>query len=184
MELLGLVRYHGNERMRSIPILFSPPPQLSPAAAWEGASTHYLRLLAFIPSPGRRGKARMGASSHPQSNGMRNALTQRRATTLRRHATDAEVVLWQRLRRRQILGLRFRRQVPIGPYIADFACLESKIIIEIDGSQHLNSEHDRVRDRFLRECGFRLLRYWSHDVLRETDAVMEAIYKAVKMPPS
>lgn len=115
---------------------------------------------------------------------MRNALTQRRATTLRRHATDAEVVLWQRLRRRQILGLRFRRQVPIGPYIADFACLESKIIIEIDGSQHLNSEHDRVRDRFLRECGFRLLRYWSHDVLRETDAVMEAIYKAVKMPPS
>jgi very-short-patch-repair endonuclease len=129
----------------------------------------------------------MGASekSHGRSNGMRNALTQRRATTLRHTLTDSEQQLWQRLRRRQVRGLRFRRQVPIGPYIADFACLEIALIIEIDGGQHAGSEYDRIRDAFLRKSGFRVLRYWSHDVLIRTDVVMEAIFSETlkEMPP-
>lgn len=115
---------------------------------------------------------------------MRNALTQRRATSLRHSLTDSEQALWRLLRRRQINGLRFRRQVPIGPYIADFACLEISVVIEVDGSQHIDSEHDRVRDQYLKAQGFRLLRFWSNDVLRDTQSVAEAIYRATKMPPS
>ena len=88
-----------------------------------------------------------------RSKGLRNALTQQRATTLRRSVTDSERHLWQRLRRRQLNGLRFRRQVPIGPYIADFACLEILLIVEVDGGQHADSAHDRTRDAYLIEQG-------------------------------
>jgi primosomal protein N' (replication factor Y) len=114
---------------------------------------------------------------------MRNALSQRRATELRQRLTDAEQELWRRLRRRQIRGLRFRRQTPIGPYITDFVCLEVKLAIEVDGSQHADSHHDVIRDEYFRKNGYEVLRYWSHDVLRETDAVVESIYQAIKTPP-
>jgi very-short-patch-repair endonuclease len=114
---------------------------------------------------------------------MRNALAQRRATELRRQLTDTETALWHRLRRRQINGLHFRRQVPIGSYIADFACAEIKLIIEVDGSQHANSSHDAARDAYLRKQGYRILRFWSHDVLLSTDSVVQSIYEATKMPP-
>ena len=115
---------------------------------------------------------------------MRNALTQQRATSLRHELTDSEQHLWQQLRRRQIRGLRFRRQVPIGPYIADFACIDIALIIEVDGGQHFDSQHDRTRDQYLHAQGFRVLRFWSNDVLRQTDAVVEAIYQATQMPPT
>lgn len=114
---------------------------------------------------------------------MRNALAQRRATELRLRSTDAEKLLWQRLRRKQIRNLRFRRQVPLGPYIADFACVEKKLIIEIDGSQHANSSHDAIRDAYLRKRGYRVLRLWSNDVLLCMDSVVQSIYEVTKMPP-
>lgn len=86
-----------------------------------------------------------------------------------------------RLRRRQIENLRFRRQVPIGPYIADFACLEIQLVIEIDGRQHIDSKHDLIRDMYLETQGYQVLRFWSNEVLSQTDAVLESIFQAIRM---
>ncbi|MBX3499237.1 MAG: endonuclease domain-containing protein [Alphaproteobacteria bacterium] len=112
------------------------------------------------------------------------------ARSLRRELTEAERALWRRLRRRQFLDARFRRQVPIGPYIADFACLKSRLIIELDGSQHVEAaSYDTRRDAFLGREGFTVLRFWNGDVLARPDSVMEAIFVALdrvrlRHPPS
>ena len=97
------------------------------------------------------------------------------ARVLRRRMTDAERRLWRVLRYRQLLGCRFRRQHPIGPYIADFACLERGLVIEVDGGQHAASSADPTRDAFLRRQGFRVLRVWNLDVLQNIDGVCAAI---------
>ena len=99
-----------------------------------------------------------------------------RARALRQSQTDAETLLWFRLRNRQLLDLKFRRQRPIGRYIADFACLEIGLVIELDGGQHAEQlAHDARREEDMRALGFRTLRFWDHEVLKETDAVMEKI---------
>ncbi len=105
---------------------------------------------------------------------MTNATPRDFARLLRRNLTDAEQRLWSRLRRRQVLGWKFRRQLPIGPYIADFVCLEAKIVVEIDGGQHGGAE-DHERDEWLDREGYRVLRFWNNEVLAETDAVLEVI---------
>ncbi len=100
---------------------------------------------------------------------------------LRNNPTDAERHLWYRLRLRQINGFKFRRQRPIGPYICDFVCLEASIIVEIDGSQHVEqAAYDEERDTFLRTRGYRVLRFWNHDVLVRTEAVIETIFEALQ----
>jgi adenine-specific DNA-methyltransferase len=102
--------------------------------------------------------------------------TTQRARNLRSHLTDAEQKLWHCIRRRQLAGARFRRQHPIGRYITDFACLEYKLVIEIDGGQHAeHTTYDAARDAFLCQCGYTVLRYWNHQVLQETEAVLEEI---------
>ena len=102
------------------------------------------------------------------------------ARNLRRNATEAERHLWRRLRKRALGGHRFRRQHPIGPYVADFACLQARLIVELDGSQHMESEsYDAQRDTYLAERGFQVLRFWDHQVLQETDLVLEAIFEAL-----
>ena len=99
-----------------------------------------------------------------------------RARALRKSSTDAEDLLWFRLRNRQLLDLKFRRQRPIGKYIADFACLEIGLVIELDGGQHLDQiAYDDRRAGGMRQLGFQTLRFWDHEVLKETDAVMEKI---------
>lgn len=100
---------------------------------------------------------------------------------LRRAMTDAELKLWRVLRGRQLEGLKFRRQHPIPPYVADFCCIEKKLIIELDGSQH-EVRSDTVRTRILRSQGWTLLRFWDHDVLRATEAVVVAIWNTVCGP--
>jgi very-short-patch-repair endonuclease len=87
--------------------------------------------------------------------------------------TDAERLLWSRLRGRR-LGFKFRSQHSLGPFVADFVCLERKLIIEADGGQH-NPEADRPRTDYLRRRGFRILRFWNHDILRNIDGVTETI---------
>jgi very-short-patch-repair endonuclease len=105
------------------------------------------------------------------------------ARTLRKDPTRAERILWQSLRRRQLAGFRFRRQHSVGPYICDFACLEASIILELDGSQHVEqSDYDRRRDNFLRSHGFRVLRFWNNDVLVRTEVVLKTIYEALQRP--
>lgn len=100
---------------------------------------------------------------------------------LRREMTDAERTLWYRLRGSQLDGLKFRRQHPIPPYIADFCCVGLRLIVELDGSQH-NADADAVRTRILASQGWTILRFWDSDVLLNTDAVLEAIWNAVRAP--
>lgn len=94
---------------------------------------------------------------------------------LRRNMTDAEHKLWYRLRANQ-LGLKFRRQHPFENYILDFVCLPIKLVVEVDGGQHLEQvEYDARRAAFLEAAGFRILRFWNNQVLAEIDTVVEAI---------
>ena len=105
------------------------------------------------------------------------------ARKLRNNPTDAEKVLWKHLRLRQVEGHKFRRQQPLGPYIVDFVCLDRKLIVEVDGGQHLEqSASDAKRTAWLEGRGFRLLRYWNDQVLKEPEAVTEAIWNALNTP--
>ena len=98
---------------------------------------------------------------------------------LRGDMTDAEKRLWQRLRGRQMAGFKFRRQHPFMDFVLDFVCLETRLVVEVDGRQHQDSLRDRVRDQRLHEAGFRVLRFWNNQVLEETDAVADAIWVAL-----
>ncbi len=99
-----------------------------------------------------------------------------RAKGMRGGATEAERVMWFRLRDRRFMGLKFRRQVPLGRYIVDFVCRELKLIVELDGGQHSEQvEYDNCRSEWLRTQGYSVLRFWNNQVLGETDAVMEAL---------
>ncbi len=105
----------------------------------------------------------------------------RRATArrLRARQTGAEMALWRELRKLEVKGTHFRRQVPIGPYVADFACLASRLVIELDGSQHgekTAQAHDYARTRWLRSEGYRVLRYWNNDLTANLQGVMETIH--------
>ena len=98
------------------------------------------------------------------------------ARQLRKRMTDAESQLWRHLRRRNIEGFKFRRQHPLGPFVADFACLEARLIVEIDGGQHDEREsYDGRRDAWLSQQGYRVLRFWNNEVLCETESVLEVI---------
>ena len=101
---------------------------------------------------------------------------------LRKNMTEAEKRLWSRLRSHQILGLKFRRQHPIGNYIVDFACLERKLVIELDGGQHLGDKKDKLRDAWLENEGFKVIRFWNDQVLKETEAVVEDILRNAESP--
>ena len=102
----------------------------------------------------------------------------RRARELRRNSTDAERLLWRHLRDRRLAGLKFRRQQPLGPFFADFVCLEAHLIVEVDGGQHAHrTRQDDSRTQYLCKLGFRVLRYWNNDVLRDVRAVLEEIWR-------
>ena len=101
-----------------------------------------------------------------------------RAKTLRRNLTDAESRLWGELRGNRLCGHNFRRQVPLGLYVVDFVCFANRLIVELDGEQHgfdANQEADARRTAWLQAEGFRVIRFWNNEVLKETDAVCNAI---------
>jgi adenine-specific DNA-methyltransferase len=107
----------------------------------------------------------------------------RNARSLRTASTDAEAALWRHLRARRLGNLKFRRQFPISGYVADFVCLEAKLIVELDGGQHLETQaRDAHRTAVLMKSGFRVLRFWDDDVLKDVQSVLEEILRAV--PPS
>lgn len=104
------------------------------------------------------------------------------ARNLRKNATDAEKLLWYHLRSRRLLGFKFRRQAVMGSYIVDFVCHDTRLIIEIDGSQHMqNTQADQKRTAWLESRGFRVLRFWNHEVLKQKESVLERIVEA--LPP-
>ena len=105
----------------------------------------------------------------------------KQAKKLRGEMTDAERRLWYRLRAHRFDGVKFKRQVPIGRYVVDFACMSRKVVLEIDGGQHADNEADRVRDQQLAEQGFKVLRFWNHDVFQQTLSVLEVIMSASSM---
>jgi very-short-patch-repair endonuclease len=96
--------------------------------------------------------------------------------------TDAERRLWYRLRAHRFDGHKFKRQIPVGPYVVDFACLGRKLIVEVDGGQHADNQDDVMRDQYLRTQGFRVLRFWNNDVLKNTDGVLEVILSELDAP--
>ena len=104
------------------------------------------------------------------------------ARTLRRDMTEAEAKLWHELRGRRLTGLKFRRQVPIPPYVADFLCADAMLVVEIDGSQHGASVPDANRTAFMRGRGFRVLRFWNDEVLREMESVCDTIIAYARDP--
>jgi very-short-patch-repair endonuclease len=108
--------------------------------------------------------------------GTLSTMANENARQLRRELTDAERRLWTHLRQNQLDGHRFRRQVPIGPYIVDFACLSARVLIEVDGGQHTDALHyDAARSAWLEARGYQVLRFWNNDVLSNTDGVLMVI---------
>lgn len=108
------------------------------------------------------------------------------AREMRGRMTDAEALLWMLLRNRRIAGSKFRRQHPVGRYILDFYCVEKQLGVELDGGQHGEVvAYDQRRDDWLRAQGIQVLRFWNNQMLAETEAVMEEIYRRVveKAPP-
>jgi very-short-patch-repair endonuclease len=105
----------------------------------------------------------------------------KKARALRNGATDAERVLWRHLRGRQLQGFKFRRQYPIAGYIADFACVEIKLVIDLDGGQHGERQaEDAERTRKIEVNGYRVLRFWNHDVLLHVDVVLDEIIRRLR----
>ncbi len=128
-----------------------PHPDLPPSRGKEEA-VEPPRVSSPSPSTG---EGRGGGGSAPKT---------QRARELRRNMTDAEKRLWRELRLRQFDAHKFRRQFPLGPYIVDFVCLDARLVIEVDGGQHLDSPEDRRRDAWLATQGFRVLRFWNTTV--------------------
>ena len=108
-----------------------------------------------------------------------------KARTLRHQPTPAETQLWQCLRNRQLSGYKFRRQYPVGEYIADFACITAGLIIELDGNHHADQEqraYDDVRTLFLQTAGFRILRFWNNQILDDLPTVLQTIEHSLRSP--
>ncbi len=162
-----------------------PPPQPSPSLG-EGEDTCANPLPQHGGGLGR-GKRPPGLSASDEKPTYKirtRTKTLKRARQLRTQLTDAEMRLWKYLRRRQLNGFYFRKQCPIGPYIADFACLDARLIIELDGGQHAGSGTDAVRDAWFTAHGYRTLRFWNNDVLANTDGVITVIIEALGQPES
>jgi very-short-patch-repair endonuclease len=108
-------------------------------------------------------------------------LSNRLQRKLRKTMTDTERALWQVLHHRQLSGLKFRRQHPFGDYVLDFVCLENKLVLELDGSQHQEQiPQDEERTRSLAKAGFTVLRFWNNEVLQQAEAVKDKIWLAVQ----
>jgi very-short-patch-repair endonuclease len=109
------------------------------------------------------------------------------AKAMRSEMTDAELKLWNALRANRLMGLKFRRQLPIGPYIVDFACPSKRLIVEADGSQHAdNMAYDAKRTAFLEHSGWKVLRFWNDDVLKDVDSICQHILNVsgLSAPPN
>ena len=133
------------------------------------------RPLAPTGGEVSRALARDGEGGSEPSRSRRTSGATERARAMRRDGTKAEALLWIELKAKRLGGFRFVRQLPIGKYIADFACRSKKLIVEVDGSQHADSKRDRRRDSFLRSQGWSTIRFWNDDVLRHRTSVCETI---------
>ncbi len=112
-----------------------------------------------------------------------NTTNRDRARELRKNLTDTERLLWAALRGRRFAGFKFRRQMPLGSYIVDFVCLDRRLVIELDGGQHTQqADYDQRRTDWLRSQGFRVIRFWNHEVLQDWETVAEVIWRELQTP--
>ena len=176
--------------------------ELRRKAAIPGVPLDYLRFVRIPPSPSDNGGVVPTPPSPPDNRGVVPTLPSpsgrgaggegkrppipseilERARRLRSNLTDAEQLLWGVLRDRRFAGMKFRRQHPVGRYILDFYCHQKRLAVELDGGQHNYQDarsYDDRRSRFLREQGIRVVRYWNHDVLTETDSMLESLWQEV-----
>ncbi len=131
--------------------------------------------------PPKGGRDREGGPNNTSPRRWSGTATQANARRLRAEMTDPERVLWSKLRRRQLEGHRFRRQVPLGPYVADFACMEPKLVVELDGHQHGDRiDHDARRTEWLEGQGFHVLRFGNPDVRENLEGVLLTIANALR----
>ena len=111
-----------------------------------------------------------------QGGGYTARMASRIARRLRSNPTDAEKLLWSRLRRGQLGEHKFRRQAPIGPYVVDFVCFPARLVVEVDGGQHATRvEADAVRTKWLESEGFKIVRFWNNEVFDKADGVVQTI---------
>lgn len=149
------------------------------AVADEGA------LPTPTPEPFRSRNARPRAHHCPDHGNGRTPHALRtnpnRARILRRNQTDVERRLWRLLRDRRLEGFKFRRQQSIGPYFADFACIDKRLVVEADGGQHSDrAGYDRARTHYLESCGYRVMGFWNHEVILAEEAVLEEILRMLR----
>ena len=143
-----------------------------------GAKSEVVATNALQSPPTFRGEGWVGG---PQVKSFRTRTkTLAKAKALRREMTEAEKKLWSKLRHRQIAGALFRKQVPVGPYIADFCCLRALLIVEVDGGQHDASPRDEARDAWLTRNGYRVLRLWNNEVMGNIEGVLTVIAAALE----
>jgi very-short-patch-repair endonuclease len=107
--------------------------------------------------------------------GRRSPQSLARARELRHGDNMAEAVIWNELKAGRLGGHKFVRQMPLGPYFADFVCRKDRLVVELDGSQHADNEYDRRRDEYMRAQGYSVLRFWSHEAIKQTAAVCNTI---------
>jgi len=161
-----------------------------PVARSRASSTRYGReagegVLARNPSPGSRPGSRptspaRGEVAEPGAQPGKTTSAISRARQLRGRMTDAEAKLWFALRDRRFAQFNFRRQVAIGPYIADFVCFDARLIVEFDGGQHAESTSDARRDRWFAANDFQVIRFWNHDVLCNLDGVLSSLIQTLR----
>ena len=135
------------------------------------------RLAMASPSP-LAGEGKASRSDARE----RGRLLRSRAKSMRSTPTDAEHRLWQILRAKRFAGFKFKRQLVIDHYIADFACLKSRLIIEADGGQHADSNRDGARDAYIEAQGFQILRFWNNEIFNNEEGVVDAICAALTSP--
>jgi adenine-specific DNA-methyltransferase len=145
-----------------------------------------MSLELYIPSPlWGEGRVRGEVARGEAPTGVVCESPRDYARGLRRRQTDAERRLWARLRDRRLLGAKFARQVPIGPYVVDFCCRELRVIVELDGGQHaVQAGSDTSRTVFLESLGYSVLRFWNNEALGNTAGVLQRIAEALAGRPS
>jgi very-short-patch-repair endonuclease len=149
---------------------------MRPMVAWVSTDRPLIRLFNQR-ARGFTSRGIMSTSRHFVA-----PLAKSHARAMRREPTDAERTLWYALRDRRLASLKWRRQFPIGEFIVDFVCLEHRMIVECDGSQHAENPRDAARDAWLRSQGFEIARFWNHEVLRERESVIDTILSRCRLP--
>nr|WP_294334332.1 DUF559 domain-containing protein [uncultured Sphingomonas sp.] len=156
----------GIEPVPSLPPLPGPPPKGGRERSLEAQSSSSPSPLA---GEGGARRAAVGGRGRARA----------RAREMRKSPTEAERRLWSLLRAKRLAGWKWKRQQKLGRYIVDFVCLEARIIVEADGSQHIGSDYDTTRDAWIKAQGFTILRFYNNDILADTDAVATAILSAL-----